>query len=49
MHHDDDETLQRVKDCEEDLEEGGAAVSDGEDGRHPGESQEGQHHTGTPQ
>lgn len=49
VDHDNDETLQRVEDGEEDLEEGGAAVSDGQDGRHPGEGQEGQNHTGAPQ
>lgn len=49
MDHDNDETLQRVEDGEEDLEEGGAAVSDGQDGRHPGEGKEGQNHTGAPQ
>lgn len=36
MHHDDDETLQRVEDGEKDLEEGGAAVGDGQNGGHPG-------------
>ncbi len=49
MNHDDDEALQRVEDGEEDLEEGGAAVGDGQDGRHPGEGQEGQNHAGAPQ
>ena len=49
MHHDDDETLQRVEDGEEDLEEGGAAVGDGQDGGHPGEGQEGQNHARAPQ
>lgn len=49
MNHDDDKTFQRVKDGEEDLEEGGAAVRDGQDGRHPGEGQQGQNHTGTPE
>lgn len=41
VNHDDDETLQRVEDGEEDLEKGGAAVGDGQDGRHPGEGQQG--------
>lgn len=49
MNHDDDETLQRVEDGKQDLEEGGAAVSDGQDRRHPGEGQQGQNHTGAPQ
>lgn len=49
VDHDDDETLQRVKDGKEDLEEGRAAVGDGQDGRHPGEGQEGQNHAGAPQ
>lgn len=49
VHHDDDEALQRVEDREEDLEEGGAAVGDGEHGRHPGQRQQRQHHAGAPQ
>ena len=49
MHHDDDKALQRVEDSEEDLEERGAPVGDGQDGRHPGEGQQGQNHTGAPQ
>lgn len=49
VNHDDDETFQRVEDGEQDLEEGGAAVSDGQDGRHPGEGQQGQNHTGAPE
>lgn len=49
VHHDDDETLQRVEDGEENLKEGRAAVCDGQDGRHPGEGQEGQNHAGAPQ
>ena len=49
MNHDDDETLQRVEHGEEDLEEGRAAVGDGEDGGHPGEGQERQNHAGAPQ
>lgn len=49
MNHDNDETLQRVEDSEEDLEEGGATVCDGQDSRHPGEGQERQNHAGAPQ
>lgn len=49
MHHDDDKTLQRVKDGEEDLKEDGALVCHGEHRRHPGESQQRQDHTGAPQ
>lgn len=49
MNHDDDETLQRVEDGKQDLEDGGAAVSDGQDRRHPGEGQQGQNHAGAPQ
>lgn len=49
VNHDDDETFQRVEDGEEDLEEGGAAVRDGQHGRHPGEGQQGQNHTGAPE
>lgn len=49
MNHDNDETLQRVEDSEEDLEEGGAAVGDGQHSGHPGEGQEGQNHAGAPQ
>lgn len=49
VNHDDDETFQRVENGEEDLEEGGAAVGDGQDGRHPGEGQQGQNHTGAPE
>lgn len=49
VHHDDNEALQRVEDGEEDLEEGGAPVGDGEHGGHPGECQQGEHHTRAPQ
>lgn len=49
MNHDNDETLQRVEDSEEDLEEGRATVGDGQDSRHPGEGQEGQNNAGAPQ
>lgn len=49
MNHDDDEALQRVENGKEDLEEGRAAVCDGEHGGHPGESQQRQDHTGAPQ
>lgn len=49
MNHDDDETFQRVEDGKQDLEEGGAAVRDGQDSRHPGEGQQGQNHTGAPE
>lgn len=49
MDHDNDETLQGVEDGEEDLEECGATVGDGQDGRHPGEGQEGQNHAGAPE
>lgn len=49
MHHDDDEAFQRIKHSEQDLEEGGASVGDGQDSRHPGEGQERQNHTGAPQ
>lgn len=49
VHHDDDKTLQRVKDGEEDLKEDGALVCHGEHRRHPGESQQRQDHTGAPQ
>lgn len=49
VDHDNDEALQRVEDGEEDLEEGRAAVCDGQDSGHPGEGQERQNDTGTPQ
>lgn len=49
MHHDYDEALQGIKDGKENLEECRAAVSDGEDRRHPREGQEGQDHTRAPQ
>ena len=49
VHHHYDEAFQRIKDSEEDLEECGAPVGDGQDGWHPGEGQEGQDHTGAPQ
>lgn len=49
VHHHNDEAFQGVKDGKEDLEEGGAPVGDGQDGRHPREGQEGQNHTGAPQ
>lgn len=49
VHHDDDKTLQRVKDGEEDLKEDGALVCHGEHGRHPGESQQRQDHAGAPE
>lgn len=48
VNHDNDETLQGVEDSEEDLEECGATVGDGQDSRHPGEGQEGQNHAGAP-
>lgn len=49
MNHDNDKSLQRVEDSKEDLEEGRAAVGNGQDGRHPGEGQERQNHAGAPQ
>lgn len=49
VHHHNDEALQRVEDGEEDLEEGGPAVGDGEHGGHPGQRQQRQHHAGAPQ
>ena len=49
VNHDDDETFQRDEDGKEDLEKGGAAVSDGQHSRHPGEGQQGQNHTGAPE
>ncbi len=49
VNHDNDEALQRVEHGKEDLEEGGAAVGDGQDSGHPGEGQEGQNHAGAPQ
>lgn len=49
VNHDNNETLQRVEDGKENLEEGGAAVGDGQDGRHPGEGQQRQNHAGAPQ
>lgn len=49
VDHDDDETFQGVKDGKEDLEEGRAAVSDGEHGGHPGERQERENNAGTPE
>lgn len=45
----DDKALSRVEDREQGLEEDGAAVCHGQDGRHPGERQQGQHHTGAPE
>lgn len=49
VHHDDDKTLQRVKDGEENLKKDGALVGHGEHRRHPGESQQRQDHTGAPE
>lgn len=49
VDHDDDKSLQGVEDGEEDLEKRRAPVGDGQDCRHPGESQQGQHHAGAPQ
>lgn len=49
VHHDNDEAFQGIEDSKEDLEECGAPVGDGEDGRHPCEGQEGQNHAGAPQ
>lgn len=49
VHCSDDKALRRVEDSEEGLEEDGAAVGHGQDGRHPGERQQGQHHTGAPE
>lgn len=45
----DDKALRRVEDREQGLEEDGAAVCHGQDGRHPGERQQGQHHAGAPE
>ena len=49
VHHDNDESLQGVEDSEEDLEESGAAVRDGQHRRHPGQRQEREDHAGAPQ
>lgn len=49
VDHDDDKPLQGVEDGKKDLEERRAPVGDGQDCRHPGESQQGQHHTGAPE
>lgn len=49
MHSSDDKALRRVEDSEEGLEEDGAPVCHGQDGRHPGERQQGQHYAGAPE
>lgn len=49
VHGRDDKALCRVEDGEERLEEDGAAVCHGQDSRHPGECQQGQHHAGAPE
>lgn len=49
VNHDNDEALQGVKDCEEDLEESRTAVGDGQHCRHPGEGQQRKDYTGAPE
>lgn len=49
VHSRDDKALRRVEDSKEGLEEDGAAVCHGQDGGHPGERQQGQHHAGAPE
>ena len=49
VHSRDDKALRGVEDSKEGLEEDGAAVCHGQDGGHPGERQQGQHHAGAPE
>lgn len=49
VNHHNDEALQGVKHCEEDLEESRTAVGDGQHCRHPGEGQQRQDYTGAPE
>lgn len=48
VHSSDDKALRRVEDSKEGLEEDGTTVCHSQDGRHPGERQQGQHHAGAP-
>lgn len=49
MHHHDNKALERVKDGKKNLKQGWAAVSDGQDRRHPSESQQWKYNAGAPQ
>lgn len=49
VDHHNDEALQGVKHCKEDLEEGRTAVGDSQHGRHPGEGQQREDYTGAPE